>query len=104
MQKKVCRPQRGPSQQSNTFYLTENLLEINVVIVVFDEIVGVIFATHISPTKQELEKRRIRAFEVLDEAFPCLLTKLLGNNFKTGVGTILEILQNSHYNKQVSGK
>lgn len=61
----------------------------------------VIFSTHISPSKEELENRRKRAFELLDEAFPTLMTKLLGNNLKNGAKIILEILQNSHYNKQV---
>lgn len=63
---------------------------------------GVIFATHISPTKEELEARRKKAFELLDDAFPSLLTKILGGRNKTGFKTILEILQHPHYNKQVS--
>lgn len=64
--------------------------------------VGVAFSSHTPLTKEEMIARRNRAFTVIDSAVPSILTKILGNDFKVGFTSILELLQNPLYNKQVS--
>ncbi|KAJ8981392.1 hypothetical protein NQ317_002586 [Molorchus minor] len=62
----------------------------------------VIFHPHSSPTKEELEIRKEKAFAEIERAIPPLVIKILGKNMQDGLRTLLEMLQNPHYNKQVA--
>lgn len=46
-------------------------------------------------------KRRTEAFAAIDKCIPKLVTKLLGEDLKIGLNSLLKILQNPLYNKQV---
>ncbi|XP_018573959.1 sorting nexin-14 isoform X2 [Anoplophora glabripennis] len=61
----------------------------------------VIFNLHVSPTKDELEKRRIQAFKELEQVVPTFASKILGPGLQNGSKTLLEIMQNPQYNKQL---
>ncbi|RZB40834.1 sorting nexin-14-like [Asbolus verrucosus] len=63
---------------------------------------NVVFNPYVSPTKEELEQRKNRAFEELENVIPSYLEMIVGNNFSAGVKTLLEILQHPHYNKQLA--
>ncbi|KAF7270619.1 hypothetical protein GWI33_016415 [Rhynchophorus ferrugineus] len=62
---------------------------------------GVIFDHHITHTQQEYEERRTRAFKDI-KFCPGYLDKMLGSGINEGLTTLLEILQNPHYNKQLA--
>ncbi|XP_022915727.2 sorting nexin-14-like isoform X2 [Onthophagus taurus] len=47
------------------------------------------------------EEQREKAFELLNASIPNWLLKILGNDFKHGLKSLLEILQNPLYNKQL---
>nr|CAH7759735.1 unnamed protein product [Callosobruchus chinensis] len=61
----------------------------------------VIFSEHVTPTKEELEKRKQRAFEELEHVIPSIVKKLLMCDMDSGLKVLLEILQHPHYNKQL---
>ncbi|KAJ8911435.1 hypothetical protein NQ315_005968 [Exocentrus adspersus] len=61
-----------------------------------------VFNHHVSPTKDELEKRKNRAFTELEQVVPKLVSKILGPGIKNGLKVLLEIMQNPHYNKQLA--
>lgn len=50
---------------------------------------------------EEKEHRRLRAVEEISKACPSIVNYVMGEDFKIGLQTILEILQNPLYNKQV---
>ncbi|XP_031347622.1 sorting nexin-14-like isoform X2 [Photinus pyralis] len=60
-----------------------------------------IFEPSVQTSKDELEKRRLRAIQELDGMVPYVAQKLLGDNFTNGLAVLLEILQNPLYNKQL---
>ncbi|XP_057664607.1 sorting nexin-14-like isoform X1 [Diorhabda carinulata] len=75
--------------QSNLAYLIRQLEDV-----VFNE------KPHVS--KEELEKRRIRASETLRDSVSTVVTKICGPGVKDGLQLILEIVQNPHFNKQLA--
>lgn len=64
-------------------------------------LIDVVFIPHGSFSKDELEARKAQAFNELEGTIPRLVTKILGPGIQNGSRTLLEILQNPHYNKQV---
>lgn len=61
-----------------------------------------VFHHHVSPTKEQLEIRKTNAFNSLKDLSSHFVDKTLFNGrISKGTTTLLEILQNPHYNKQV---
>lgn len=64
-------------------------------------LVDVIFISHGSLTKGRQELMQTQAFNELKNSVPRYVSKILGHGIQDGSRTLLEILQNPHYNKQV---
>ncbi|CAG9818827.1 unnamed protein product [Phaedon cochleariae] len=62
----------------------------------------IVFNPHVSPTKDELKKRQIRAFQELNNSIPTKVTKIFGNGVKDGSSALLEVMQHPHFNKQLA--
>ncbi|XP_030750868.1 sorting nexin-14-like isoform X2 [Sitophilus oryzae] len=62
---------------------------------------GVIFDHRPTHTQQEYEERKIKAFKDINFC-PKYLERIFGSPINEGLTTILEILQNPHYNKQLA--
>ncbi|XP_074032931.1 sorting nexin-14 isoform X2 [Leptinotarsa decemlineata] len=85
----IERTLKSNLSQSNLAYLIR-LLE------------DVVFNPHVTPTKEELKQRQARAFEELNNSVPHLVTQIFGSGVKEGLKTLLEIMQNAHFNKQLA--
>lgn len=62
----------------------------------------VVFNEHVPTSREVFEKRKTRAFEELTNSVSNIVTKMFGPGIKDGLQLLLEILQNPHFNKQVS--
>ncbi|KAF5269937.1 hypothetical protein FQR65_LT05736 [Abscondita terminalis] len=61
-----------------------------------------IFGSDVKPTQEDFEKRKIKAFKGLEQIVPYFIHVILGDDFTRGLETLLEILQNPFYNKQLA--
>lgn len=75
--------------QSNLAYLIRQLEDV-------------IFNEHPPTSREELKKRQIRAFDVLQNSVPTVVTQICGPGVKDGFKLLLEIVQNPHFNKQLA--
>ncbi|KAK4877057.1 hypothetical protein RN001_009563 [Aquatica leii] len=60
-----------------------------------------IFEVESKHKKEDIEKRKLKAFSELEQILPYFVQVVLGDDFTRGLKTLLEILQNPLYNKQL---
>ncbi|CAG9861895.1 unnamed protein product [Phyllotreta striolata] len=62
----------------------------------------VIFNEYKPTNREQLEQRKIKAFEDLTNSVSPIVNRILGPGLKDGLKTTLDILQNPHFNKQLA--